>query len=64
MHFHTNPPPNGTKGLENELESEYWLGEYKKGRELILTTILYLTIAVICVWPVYAMFCFEGLIIH
>ena len=63
MHFHTNPP-NESKGLENEPESVTGWVSYKKGRELILTIILYLTIAVIYVLPGYAMFCFEGLIIH
>jgi hypothetical protein len=62
VHFHTNP--HETKGLENEPESVIGWVSYKKGRELILTIILYLTIAVIYVLPVYAMFCFEGLIIH
>ena len=57
-------PPHKTKGLENELGSDTGWVSYKKGRESILIIILYLTIAVICVLPVYAMFCFEGLIIH
>ena len=63
MHSHTNLL-NSTKGLENEIGSDYWLGELQKGKELILTIILYLTIAVICVFLVCAMFCFEGLITH
>ena len=62
MHFHTNPPIR-QRGLENKLESDIGWVSYKKGRESILIIILYLTIAVICVLPVYAMFCFEGLII-
>ena len=63
MHSHTNPL-NSTKGLENEFGSDHWLGELQKRRELILTIILYLTMAVMCVLLVVQMFCFEGLIIH
>ena len=56
--------PHKTKGLENELGSDTGWVSYKKGRESILIIILYLTIAVMCVLLVCAMFCFEGLIIH
>jgi len=52
------------KRLENEFGSDHWLGELQKERELILTIILYLTIAVMCVLLVCAIFWFEGLIIH
>ena len=41
-----------------------WVNFKKKRRELILTIILYLTMAVMCVLLVVQMFCFEGLIIH
>jgi len=63
MHSHTNLL-NSTKGHENEIGSDYLLGELQKGKELILTIILYLTMAEICVLLVCAMSCFEGLIIH